>query len=58
MTYNPNKSDRSGVMRIVAIYAVFSSLWIYLSDSVLGSFARDIATMTRLSQAKGFFLAV
>jgi signal transduction histidine kinase len=46
-------------MRIVAIYAIFSCLWIYLSDSVLGMFARDVATMTRFSEVKGIlFIAL
>jgi signal transduction histidine kinase len=53
MTYKLNKSDRIGVVRIVAVYAIFSILWIYLSDSLLGLFVRDAATMTRLSVVKG-----
>src|SRR5690349_1757324 len=52
MTYKLNKADRIGVVRIVAIYAIFSSLWIYLSDSVLELLVRDSATMTRLSVFK------
>jgi signal transduction histidine kinase len=53
MTYKVNKSDRIKVVRIVAIYAVFSTLWIYLSDNALGLFVRDMATLTRLSVVKG-----
>ncbi|MFA4949111.1 MAG: histidine kinase dimerization/phospho-acceptor domain-containing protein, partial [Candidatus Krumholzibacteriia bacterium] len=58
MTYKLTKSDRTGVVRIVAIYAVFSSLWIYLSDSLLGLLVRDAATMTRLSLFKGIAFIV
>jgi signal transduction histidine kinase len=58
MTYKLNKSDRSGVVRIVAVYAIFSILWIYLSDSLLGLFVRDAATMTRLSVVKGVAFVV
>ena len=58
MTYKLNKSDRIGVVRIVAIYAIFSSLWIYLSDSLLELLIRDAATMTRLSVFKGIAFIV
>jgi signal transduction histidine kinase/PAS domain-containing protein len=51
--YNPNRSDSMSVACIVAIYAIFSSLWIYLSDSILGLLAKDIATITSLSKIKG-----
>lgn len=53
MPYEINKSDRLRVVRIVAIYAIFSGLWVYFSDSVFGLLARDVATMTRLSIVKG-----
>ncbi|OGU16844.1 MAG: hypothetical protein A2076_00335 [Geobacteraceae bacterium GWC2_53_11] len=52
----PNESeqtDRLDVARIVGIYAVFSSLWIYLSDSLLGRMVTDPATITRISEFKG-----
>jgi PAS domain S-box-containing protein len=58
MTYKLNKSDRIAVAWIVAIYAVFSCLWIYLSDTVLGLLASDAATMTRLSVVKGVLFIV
>ena len=59
MTYKLNKSDRIGVVRIVAIYAIFSSLWIYLSDSLLELLVRDAATLTRISVFKGIaFIAL
>lgn len=47
MTYELNRSDRISVVRIVAIYAMFSALWIHFSDSVLELLARDVATITR-----------
>lgn len=52
----PNDSehtDRLDVARIVGIYAVFSSLWIYLSDSVVGLLVQDHASIIRLSKFKG-----
>lgn len=58
MTNNMNKSDRLSVVRIVAIYAVFSCLWIYLSDNILGLLVRDIALLTRLSVVKGVVFIV
>src|SRR6185369_11681124 len=59
MTYELNKSDRISVVRIVAIYAIFSSLWIYLSDSLLELLVRNSAIMTRLSVFKGIaFIAL
>ncbi len=58
MTYRLNKSDRISIGRIVAIYAIFSCLWIYLSDRVLGLLVRDAATITRLSVVKGFAFVV
>jgi signal transduction histidine kinase len=58
MTYKINKSDRISIVRIVAIYAVFSCLWIYLSDSFLGLLVQDVETVTRLSVAKGIAFVV
>jgi len=53
-----NRSDRISVVRIVAIYASFSCLWIYLSDSVFGLLAQDVTTITRLSVVKGLAFIV
>ena len=54
-----SKNDRHDVLRIVAIYAVFSCLWIYLSDTILGLVISHPATIIRLSEFKGFlFIAV
>ena len=58
MTYKLKPSDGLSVVRIVAIYALFSSLWIYLSDSVLGMLVGDVATITRLSKVKGIVFIV
>lgn len=43
------------VLKIIAIYAIFSCLWIYFSDTVLGFFIHDPATLIRISVFKGFF---
>lgn len=54
-----SKSDRYVVLRIVTIYAGFSCLWIYLSDTVLGLVIAKPATIILLSKYKGFlFIAV
>src|SRR6185369_6662870 len=53
MTQQLDRSDYLDVGRIVAIYAIFSCLWIFLSDSVLELMAGDVATVTRLSEVKG-----
>ncbi len=44
---------RFSVFRIVVIYAVFGSLWIYLSDSLLALLFRDPKIITRLAMFKG-----
>lgn len=52
-------NDRYIVLRIVAIYAGFSGLWIYLSDTMLGLLIANPATIIYLSKFKGFlFIAV
>lgn len=42
------------IIRIVALYALFSGLWIYSSDTILGKIIKDPEVMTRLSMYKGF----
>jgi PAS domain S-box-containing protein len=42
------------VIRIVALYLLFSGLWIYSSDTILGKIIHDPLVMTRLSMYKGF----
>lgn len=53
-------TTRDSAWRIVGIYALFASLWIVLSDSVVAQlFANDMATVSLVSTAKGwFFVAV
>jgi len=48
-----NRTDRLVVLRIVAIYAVFSSVWIFLSDTVLSMFTHDSGIFVRYSLFKG-----
>lgn len=53
------RTPQQEIFRIVAIYAVSSGLWIYMSDSFLGLVIRDPAVMSRLSIYKGFmFIAL
>ena len=42
------------IIRIVALYALFSGLWIYFSDTIMGKIIKDPEVMTRLSMYKGF----
>jgi len=58
MKTDPDHTDRFNVLRIVALYAAFSSLWIYLSDSALGLLARNSTTIIRLSEFKGIAFIV
>ncbi len=54
--------ERKGLspqVRIVLIYTVFSALWIFLSDTLLGFLIRDSSIISRVSVFKGFaFIAV
>jgi PAS domain S-box-containing protein len=52
------KPDSFTVLKIIAVYAIFSGLWIYLSDTALGFFLSDPAAITRISVFKGFFFIV
>ncbi|HTY20628.1 MAG TPA: PAS domain S-box protein, partial [Geobacteraceae bacterium] len=59
MKYNPYREDRLAALRIIAIYALFAALWIYLSDNILGLIVRDPDIMVRIAVFKGFlFIAV
>ena len=58
MTKDPDYTARNVALRIVAVYAVFSSLWIYLSDSVLGIVVHDTGTLIHLSEIKGMAFIV
>jgi PAS domain S-box-containing protein len=58
MKRNLKKPDRYTVLKIIAIYAVFSCLWIYLSDTTMGFIFSDPAIITRISVFKGFLFVV
>ncbi|MCD2453696.1 hypothetical protein GO003_025290 [Methylicorpusculum oleiharenae] len=48
-----------GTFRVVLAYAFFASLWILLSDRVIGLLFSDPAALVQASMAKGwFFVAV
>jgi PAS domain S-box-containing protein len=53
-----NQKDQLAVAWIVGIYALFSFLWIYLSDSILGLLVHDLDMVTRISVYKGFAFVV
>ena len=49
----------SAATKIILIYAAFSSLWILVSDSIVGSLFSDPTTISRISVVKGWlFIAV
>jgi PAS domain S-box-containing protein len=53
------ESSRPEIIRIVAVYAIFGGLWIYLSDTFLGLAISDPAVISRLSLYKGLvFIAL
>ena len=55
-TQEPSKSE---VVRIVAVYALFGVLWIYLSDTFIGFVISDPAVISRISIYKGIvFIAL
>lgn len=54
--WNPRIGAR--VWRIVLIYAVFSLLWIYCSDSLLAQLIKNQELLTRLSIFKGFLFVL
>lgn len=55
MKYHLNRTERLVVLRIVAIYAFSSCLWIFLSDTVLGMLTHDSGIFERYSFVKGLF---
>jgi PAS domain S-box-containing protein len=58
---NPGKTKYSikhAVIKIVGIYILLGSLWIYLSDTLLLWFVQDPATITLISVFKGIFFIV
>jgi len=52
------EKDQRAVVWIVAIYALFSFMWIYLSDNLLGLLVHDTGLITRISVFKGFAFVV
>ena len=48
-----SRHEQKAVIRIVAIYALFSSVWIYCSDSLLESMTSDPKLLTRFAICKG-----
>ena len=46
-------TDRAAIGRIVAVYALFGSLWILLSDSIVGHIFRNPDMLQRISMFKG-----
>ncbi|MDD2899093.1 MAG: PAS domain S-box protein [Desulfuromonadaceae bacterium] len=53
MAHKIQDFSRFEIIRIVAVYSVFGSLWIYLSDRILGTLINNPATITQLSMYKG-----
>ena len=53
MNRNPVEMHRVATVKIVGIYALFGFAWIYGSDTVLGWFVSDAATMVKVAVAKG-----
>lgn len=52
-------SSRMEIIRIVAVYSLFGSLWIYLSDTLLGLVIQDPVVISRISMYKGLlFIAL
>jgi PAS domain S-box-containing protein len=53
-----SRTERYNIQKIIAIYAIFSSLWIYFSDTTVSLFTSDPAILTRISVFKGFFFVI
>lgn len=53
-----SRSDRYNILKIIAIYAIFSFLWVYFSDTILSLVITDPATITKISLFKGFLFVV
>lgn len=52
------KADRYDLLKIIAIYGIFSGIWIYCSDTALGFIITNPAILVQLSVFKGFFFVV
>ena len=56
---NGDLTNRQGALRVTLIYAVFSALWILLSDQAVSLVFKDPVTMTQVSIIKGWlFVAI
>jgi PAS domain S-box-containing protein len=53
-----SRSERHNTLKIIAIYAIFSFLWIYLSDTVLSLVFTDPKTITEISVFKGSLFVI
>ena len=59
MSITSTNRQRRDVSKIVVIYALCGSLWIYSSDTILGWLAQDPAILTRVAIYKGIvFIAL
>ncbi len=58
MTFLALHNVRLAALRTVAIYAFFASVWILVSDNVLGWLVSDHATITALSVFKGWLFVL
>lgn len=53
-----DKIEHNNLQKIIAIYAIFSFLWIYFSDTALFLFTSDSTIFTKLSVYKGFLFVI
>ncbi len=53
MSTTSKKERLRGVLKIVSIYALSGTLWIYCSDTILGWLVQDPAVLTRVAIFKG-----
>jgi PAS domain S-box-containing protein len=58
MKKNLDSGAIPAAIRIVALYVLFSGLWIYFSDTIMGGIIHDPGLMTRLAIYKGFAFIV
>jgi len=53
-----SRPERYNMLKIIAIYAIFSFAWIYLSDMALSLVITDPTTITKISVFKGFMFVI
>jgi len=58
MNQNRQRNSIWASLRIVAIYALVSGLWIYYSDTILGTLISSREVAVAISIYKGFFFVV